>query len=159
MHYMTTTTIQIKPHLAQYIIGKYGNGPDRPVRFPESIDLYHTIWDLMAKRPLDQPVDSGNLEIVLPDRRVGKNPEHYNYLCERSQVIIQRKIETAFFAELHDLLDEQKHRYCVEYIDTVHYFKMKYSIDSLTDDALLKNYYRWRETHRRKKEKRSYTKK
>jgi len=154
---MVTTSIHIKPHLAQYIIGKYGCGDGKPVRFPDNLDLYHTIWDLMDKRPDNNPVDGGNLAIVLPKREAGKNPHTYNYISDRSRGIIERKIEIAMRAELHELLDEQKHRHGVQYIDTVHAFKLKYCITGISDDGLLKEHYRWREKIRKKKEKRKYT--
>jgi hypothetical protein len=102
-------------------------------------------------------VDRGNLEIALPDRRLGKSPETYNYLGERSQDLIQRKIENMFFAELHDELDGEKHQEGIPYIVTVWKFICKYGIASITEDALLKDYYRWRQEVRRR-EKRAYSK-
>lgn len=155
---MVTTRITVKQHLREYVIGKYNDHVDGPICFPDNLDVYHTIWDLTEKRPVNCPIDSGNLEIALPDRRVGKSPETYNYLGQRSQGLIQRKIENLFFAELHDLLDSEKHRNGVPYIETTWHFIKKYNIVSLTEDAILKNYYRWREDVRRR-EKRSYNRK
>ncbi len=153
---MLTTKIQIKPHLVEYITNKFGmeNGV---VQLPRDLDLYHAIWDQLIKRPINS-VDQGNLEIALPDRRTGKSPETFNYLSKRSCAIIERRIEVMLWAELHDLLDEEKHRYGVEYIDTVHTFKCKYILNSISEDALLKNYYRWRDRVRKKRERREYKK-
>jgi hypothetical protein len=156
---MITTKISVKEHLAEYLHGKYNHCEPGPVRFPDNEDIYHTLFDLTERRPLNCPVDRGNLELVLPDRRIGKSPETYNYLGERSTVIIEKKIETRFWAELHDLLDENKHRYNILYIETVSYFMRKYAIHSISEDALLKNYYRWRNNIRQKRNRRSYTKK
>lgn len=155
---MITTKISIKPHLAEYVIGKYNDHKKNPVQFPDNLDIYHTIWDCTQKRPTNCQPDEGNLEICLPDRRIGKAPETYNYLGERSQRIIERKIESKLWAELHDFLDEEKHKFGIEYIDTVHYFMVKYGITSITEDALLKNYYRWRELVRKRSRKREYKK-
>ena len=155
---MVTTRIEIKPHLKEYLLGKFNNFQESPITFPDKLDIYHTIWDLTEKRPVNCPVDKGNLEIVLPDRQEGKNPECYNYLGVRSQQIIERKIETKFFAELHDFLDEQKHRYGISYIETIHEYMRKYGILSISEDALLKNYYRWRDVVRKKNERREYKK-
>ncbi len=164
---MITTRIEIKPHLAEYAYGKFSMCQHEPVRFPSSLDIYHTIWDLLQKRPDNAGVDTGNLEIVLPVSKKteerdgvykGKDPVSYNYLGERAAKIIQRKLEVMMFAELHDLLDENKHKFGIEYIETVYGFLNKYMINSISEDALIKNYYRWREVLRRKKLRRKYTK-
>ena len=158
------TKINIKPHLAEYCYGKFSGCSRAPVRFPHRLEIYHTIWDLMQKRPANCPVDSGNLEIHLPysskkdenDRR--KDPFVYNYLSERSERIIERKIEISMFAELHELLDENKHGFGIDYKETVFHFMTKYAIDSITEDALIKNFYRWRDTIRKRKIRRKYRK-
>ncbi len=157
---MTSTKITIKPHLAEYAHGKYAEDLSKPpVRFPDNLDIYHKIHDLTEKRPVNCMKDIGNLEIILPDRRHeigGKNPDTYNYLGIRSQALIERKIEIMMFAEIHDLLDENKHVYGIDFIDSVHYFMRKYCIESITEDAFLKNYQRWRDNQKRRSKKRSY---
>jgi len=154
---MITTKIQVEQHLAEYIIGKYGVRMSNPVSLPDNIALYHFIWDVTIKRPSDKQVDVGNLEIVLPDRREGKNPRVYNYISQRGTKSIEVRIETMMWTELHEDLDHAKHRYGIEYIETIHVFCSKYNITGISEDAMLKNYYRWRNvTRRRNKEKRSY---
>ena len=153
-----TTRIFVPEHIREYIIGKYGNFQPGAVRFPDNTDIYHTIYDLLEKRPSNIPVDRGNLEIYLPTRSIGKSPEVYNYLGVRSVAIITRKLENMMWAELHDLLDENKHRHGIDYINGIHSFISKYGLESLTEDAFLKNYYRWRAKVRRK-EKRKYSRK
>ena len=98
---MITTKIEVPPHLCEYIRGKYCNLTSDPVRFPDNLNIYHVIFDLLQKRPSEAPVDRGNLEICLPERSIGKSPVTYNYLGLRSQVIISRKIELMMWAELH----------------------------------------------------------
>ena len=114
-----------------------------------SVVLVH-VWRIFA--------DNGNVELVIPERKLGKTPETYNYLGIRSCRIISQKIETSFWAELHDLLDENKHQYGIQYIETVAYFMRKYGIQSISEDALLKNYYRWRDKVRKKSRRRQYAK-
>lgn len=164
---MITTKITIKPHLAEYAFGKFSLCCHESVKFPSSLDIYHTIWDLLQKRPDNCQVDEGNLEIVLPVSKKtedrdgvykGKDPVTYNYLSIRSSRIIEKKIEVMMFAELHDALDENKHMFGIEYIETVYAFMKKYMITSISEDALIKNYYRWREISRRKKIRRKYQK-
>lgn len=153
-----TTKITVPSHLKEYIIGKFCNFQDIPVRFPDSLDIYHIIYDLLEKRPANHPVDKGNLEIALPVRTAGKSPETYNFLGIRSQEIIIRKIETMMWAELHEYVDEQKHKYGVNFIMSIHSFINKYDIQTLSEDAFLKNYYRWR-VKVRQRVKRNYTRK
>ncbi len=156
---MITSKITVKDHLAEYLQGKYNHCEPGPIRFPDKEDLYVTIFDLTERRPKNCHVDKGNLELVLPDRREGKSPETYNYLGQRSAGIIEKKIETKFWAELHEMMDENKHQFCIQYIETVAYFMRKYGIHSISEDALLKNYYRWRNNVRQKRNRRSYIKK
>ncbi len=65
-----TTKIQVKDYLKEYIIGKFNNCVDGPVRFPDALDLYHVIWDLLEKRSVNA-IDTGNLEIILP-KQIGR---------------------------------------------------------------------------------------
>jgi hypothetical protein len=156
---MITTSINIDLHLAEYIRGKY-NSLSKPVEFNDTDDLYHLIWQLMNRRPINaSAIDRGNLVIALPNRRVGKDPVYFNYLSPRSQKMIRKRISQLFSLELHQMLDENAIKgYPDRNIDVVNNFMCAYSIESITEDALLKNYYRWRERER-KKIKRDYVKK
>ncbi len=159
---MITTKIQIDKHLAEYAIGKFSKNSSNPISIPSNYDLYHTIVDLLASRPENKFIDEGNLEIAIPDSRnaeIRKNPLKFNWLSKQSTKIIERKIEVMMFAELHDLMDEKKHFEGLFYADTVHIFMTKYSISSISEDAFLKNYYRYRRKIRRSKEVRHYIKK
>ncbi|GAB1358563.1 hypothetical protein MASR1M31_03410 [Porphyromonadaceae bacterium] len=155
---MTTTKIFIKPYLAEYIRGKFCNCEDRPVKFPDNLEIYHMIWDLTERRPVNCTPDEGNIEIILPERGCGKSPVTYNYLGHRSHKIIERKIETLFMAEMHDTVTEDKHRYGMKYIDSIYLFLQRYSITSANEESLWKNYYRWK-NKLRSRNKRSYSKK
>jgi len=165
-----TTKLNIEKHLAEYCIGKWANEETKVVSFPTTTDLYFTVYDLLKKRPIDCQTDEGSLEIKIPVRRASeeygfrKNPEIYNYISERGCMILNRKIENLMWAEFHAIMDERNHRPseieddCIFNIEIVHWFRCKYMIESLSEDAYLKNYYRWREVLR-KKRKRAYEKK
>ena len=86
---MITTRITVKPHVAEYVCGKYA-AFDRtsPVRFPSHTDIYLMIWEHLVKRPASCGRDEGNLEIALPVRYGSKPPEYYNWLSARAQKII-----------------------------------------------------------------------
>ena len=153
---MITTSIAIEPFLAEYIYGKYNNGASEPVKIPDSSDLYHIVWEYMMKRPKDvSPIDEGNLLIALPDRRVGKDPLVYNYLSKRAGKGIEKFIKNMFNQELHDtLMDNDKRGHFLDNVDVVYRFLSQYGIESITPDALLKNFYRYREALRQKKKRR-----
>lgn len=150
--------IEIPSYLKEYCVGKYNDFVDGPIRFPDSTDLYHVIYDLLAKRPQSYQVDSGNFEIILPNRGIGKNPGTYNYLSKTAQKLICRKLEVMMFAEAHDFLDTNKHQEGIDYLHSVHTFMRKYDINAITEDAFIKNYYRWRDRIRKKNKKRNYRK-
>lgn len=154
---MITSKIRLNSHLAEYLRSKFASETPRGlVNIPDSIDLYHLLWDLMTKRPCNaSPIDEGNVEIILPDRRQGKDPVTYNYISSRSQNLLNRKVNIMFFCELHELISENKHMKGIEYINSVHMFMCRYSISSITEDALLKNYYRWRENVRKRDKRRN----
>lgn len=161
---MITTKITVEKHLAEYAIGKWGSDFREPVRFPANSDLYIAVYDLTQRRPDNVFQDTGNLEIILPSRGecveydFRKNPEVYNHLSERSCKILNRKISLQFWAELHEFIDHEKHVHGTQQIDAVYTFKCKYRIESISEDCILKNYQRWRESLR-KKTKRGYKKK
>lgn len=152
---MVTVKIQISDYVAEYIRGKYYDPQAGCVRFPSGLDIYILIYDLLQRRPDGAPLDRGNLEFALPDRRegnmpFGKNPETYNYLSKRSAKMIGEKLNLMMWAELHDFMDENKHAFGIRFKDSVFTFLRKYDIESISEDALLKNYQRWRDKLRRR---------
>lgn len=155
---MITVKINVEPAVAEYIRGKFLDAESGVVRFPFDLDIYVLIYDLLQRRPVDRPVDTGNIEFALPERRQGKDPVTYNYLSARSQKMLADKMRTMMWAELHDTMDENKHIRGIKFKDTIFTFMHRYSIESISEDALFKNYQRWRYKLRRK-QKRSYTRK
>lgn len=155
---MITVKINVEPHVAEYIRGKFFDEDLGAVKFPASRDIYVLIYDLLQRRPADHPVDTGNLEFGLPERRAGKDPAYYNYLSARAQKLINDKLRLMMWTELHDLMDENKHIRGIKFNETIYTFMTKYGIESITEDALFKNYQRYRYKTRRN-QKRSYTRK
>ena len=147
---MITTKVSVDPVLAEYAQGRFFDTRCGAVLFPDTSDMYVTLWDLLTRRPADSPVDRGNLEIALPNRREGKRPETYNYISARGADIIGRRLRVMMYAELHDLMEQNKHLAGIQYRDTVHQFMARYGIEAVGEDALLKNYQRWRDKARRR---------
>lgn len=161
---MIKVKITVPDHIAEYIFGKFYDPDVGAVRFPSSLDLYVAIYDYAERRPVSCPVDTGNLEFCLPDRREanvagGKNPESYNYFSATSQKKLGDKMRVMMLAELHDLMDENKHIHGIQFKDTIYRFVRRYCIESITEDALFKDYQRWRYKQHRRKQKREYNSK
>lgn len=152
---MVIVKISAEPYVAEYIQGKFFDYETRTVRFPSTLDIYILIYDLLQKRPASNPVDTGNLEFMLPERREGKDPITYNWLSGRAQKVLADKMRLMMWAELHEVMDENKHIHGIKFKDSVFRFMRKYGIESISEDALLKNYQRWRDKLRRSK-KRGY---
>lgn len=159
---MIKVKITAPAHVAEYIRGKYYDPNVDAVRFPPSLDLYVAIYDYAERRPESCPVDTGNLEFCLPDRREanvagGKSPESYNYFSATSQKKLADKMRVMMLAELHDQMDENKHVRGIKFKDTIYRFVRRYCIESITEDALFKDYQRWRYKQHRRIQKREYT--
>ena len=157
---MITVRIRVEPYVAEYIRGRYFDPDLGAVRLPPSSDIYITIYNLLSRRPVDHPVDTGNLEFALPDRREanlagGKDPKTYNYLSNRAASILGARFKLLMWAELHEFMDEEKHLNGVQYKESAFMFLHRYAIESISEDALLKNYQRWRDRMRRR-QKRGY---
>ena len=150
-----TVKIFIKAYLREYVIGKFCNGVEQPVRFSEKFNVYHTIWNLMEKQPKKSILEVGNLEIVLPNRREGKNPRDYSYLSAKSQKIIEKQIKNIFLFEFVDFVTTQKMQSDIPYLDSIWEFLKKYDITSISTETLWKNYYRWKNEVLDKKGKKS----
>lgn len=152
---MVSIKIEIEPYVAEYCKGKFFDEDSGAVRFPPQTDVYVLIWDLLMRRPVNKPVDEGNFIFLLPDRRQGKDPATYNYISGNGRKILEKKLKLMMWAELHEVMDDNKHRRGIFFKDTVYMFLRRYGIESISEDALLKNYQRWRQEVRRR-EKRAY---
>jgi hypothetical protein len=153
--------VKIEPYLAEYINSKYSRDPHTGgLRIPCSADLYHCVWENMSRRRSNQPEileESGNVLISLPcrsreDGQAWKDPAYFNYLSPRGAHEVECCIRRMFNFELHRALFENeefgKER---RNLDVVYDFMRAYHLKSITEDALLKNYYRYRNRLRQKR--------
>lgn len=155
---MITVLINVKEYLAEYARSKFSVDGESYIQFQDSDYMYHVVYNLMSKRPDNVPLDSGNIEIALPHCSRGKDPETYNYICKSGQSIIEKKLTRLFFAQMHDFIDEQVHDFGQPINESVFLFMSNYNIDSISEDALVKSYYRWRAKIRKRIKKRKYEK-
>lgn len=142
---MITTKIQLTPYLAEYLNSKYMSESGY-VEIPPKSDLYHLVWKEMQRRPANVIFDEGNVEIVLPKRRRGKNPMWYNYISSRGSRLINRYVKAMFDYELHQLILCNIHKgRPVRDLDIVNQFIQDCGLHSISEDGLIKNCYRWRQ--------------
>ena len=151
-------TIKIEPYLAEYVIGKYGIQKNVAVNIPYNTDLYHCIWENMSRQRTNQSVpEDGNLRIQLPCRKPGdgvawKDPAYYNHLSLIASKAIEYQIRRMFNFELHRiLLENEEFGRQRRNLDVIYDFIHTYQLKSISSDALLKNYYRFRNRLRPKK--------
>ena len=152
-------TIRIEPYLAEYVIGKYGMDPkNEAVNIPYTTDLYHCIWENMSRKRSNQMESAdGNLRILLPCRKAGegiawKDPAYYNYLSSVAAKEIEYQVRRMFNFELHRiLLENEEFGRQRRNLDVIYDFIHRYQLKSISSDALLKNYYRYRNRLRPKK--------
>ena len=145
---MVTTRVQLTAYVAEWVNRRYGDAWGL-VRFPRSSDLYLLLYELMSKRPYNSPVDRGNVKIALPDRREanrsgGKSPEQFNYITQEATKTLDRRLTMMFWAEVHDNLDEARHRHGLQYKEAARLFIRRYRITGISEEGILKNYQRWR---------------
>lgn len=161
--------IRIEPYLAQYIKIKYTSDPvNGGVRIPPSTDLYHCVWENMSRSRADSftPCDA-NLFISLPARRTlddqsWKDPAYFNHLSVAAARHIERCIRRLFRYELHRvLMENEESGRKVTTQQMVHDFIIRYRLqDLITDDALIKNFQRFKQKiHRKTPRKYEKTKK
>ncbi len=149
-----TVDIKIEPYLAEYISKKMEIEPKTGgIKIPYTNDLFHLVWNLMSKPDgRCSMANDANLKIYLPSRRVpedgmiGKNPVYYNYLSHNSAKKVETYVRLMFNFEFHRLMMEneelgrpQRNQ------DVVDGFIRRYQLKSISPDALLKNFYRYRQ--------------
>ena len=145
---MVTVKVEIPGYVAEWLLRRYGNAWG-VVSFPPCSDMYVLLYDLMRKRPKDQPLDYGNIRMRLPDRRSanvagGKSPEQYNWISRAGVRELNHRLRLSFWAEVHEFIDSERHINGNRYKDAADLFIRKYAIRSISREGILKNYNRWR---------------
>ena len=146
-------SIKIEPYLAEYISKKFKiDEKTGGIKIPYTTDLYHVVWNLMAKPDGQSRVpEDANLKIYLPCRRSlmdgipGKDPAYFNYLSQAAAKKVEASIRLMFNFEFHRMLMEnEEFGRPRKNQDVVADFIKKYQLKSISMDALLKNFYRFK---------------
>lgn len=147
-------SVRVEPYLAEYAQSVYGCGrQDGAVKIPYTSTLYHVLWYNMHRRPADcvDPAD-GNLRILLPDSRMlardegmRKNPRYWNWLPPRGVQAIEHCLLSQFNYEFRTSMmeNEESGRPCNQF-EVVWQFMHRHRLTQITEDALLKNFQRYR---------------
>lgn len=151
--------IRIEPYLAEYITAKYEvDAVTGGIKIPCTTDLYFCVWEQMSRQRANQPdVADGNLRIHLPFRKAGasspwKDPAYFNYLSASATKEIESQIRRMFNFELHRvLLENEEFGRKKRNLDIIYDFIRTYKLKSISPDALMKNFYRFRNRLRPKK--------
>ena len=146
--------IRVEPYLAQYAMRKFKTDSHTGgLIIPDSLDLYHCVWSVMARRPLGAAVQDGcNLKIFLPFRRSAdgvpcKHPAYWNYISPRNAHFIEKSLRRLFNWEFHEWCEDLVSR-GVTKKEAVDRFISRYSLGLDCEDALLKNLQRYERTVR-----------
>ena len=87
--------IEIKPYLKAYLYIQYDyctlNGA---IRFTKNKNLYSCLLQLTTTRPREVSWrDQGNLALILPWPKVGKDPRIYNYMGKEHVELFEKEVE------------------------------------------------------------------
>lgn len=152
-----TATIQVPQYLATYALRKFTtNSQTGGIVIPDTFNLYHCVWQVMAKWPVERwhvgvtrRVDApeGNLVIHLPNRRtegdIRKDPRYWNYISPRSARAICRELKRLFDWEFHHYVENLlEYSPFITKKDAIRRFARKYALGIDVEDALLKNFQR-----------------
>ena len=170
--------IKITPYLAEYAQKKFrASSLTGAVRFPPTSDIYHCVLENMQRAPaVAQPrmvpacvipnsspdkTSPGILLISLPSPRPSsfegpwKDPSRYNYLSSEAARAIETCLRREFNFEFHRVMMENEEKgHPRRNIDVVEDFIREYRLTAISTDALLKNYYRYRDLVRPKQRRR-----
>lgn len=146
------TMIRIEPYLAEYAQNLFGLGrKDGSIKIPYISELHFLVWELMAKPRANQlSPENGNLAIVLPTRRecegeLRKNPRYYNYLSPDAARKVEAWLRRRFNFEFHELMiDNEVKGRPRQHLDLVRWFMRRRGLKSITEDALIRNFRRYR---------------
>ena len=146
-----TTLISVPPHLAEYAKNSFASGRgDGSVVFPSHSTLHHALVDGM-RRPLPgEPAATGNLLVVLPWSRLAdegpvKNPFYYCRVSHEAACRIAIALRHRFNYEFLTLMmDNELHGRPETHLRLIRRFLRSHGIRSLSEDALVKKFRRYR---------------
>ena len=137
---------QIKPFLAEYLYARYaGNIEEGILHLPPHSYLGRSLHELLCPRPYNAPArETGNVCLRLTSLHRGPSPSTYNYLTQANRRIFESRAQHLLHTELFERMLTDRHRRGISYIESIRCFLLKYQIDSISEEGLMKAFYRWR---------------
>ena len=137
---------QIKPFLAEYLYARYaGNIEEGILHLPPHSYLGRSLHELLCPRPYNAPArETGNVCLRLTSLHRGPSPTTYNYLTQANRRIFESRAQHLLHTELFERMLTDRHRRGISYIESIRCFLLKYQIDSISEEGLMKAFYRWR---------------
>lgn len=149
---MRTVKFTLKPYLSEYLQKRYPAAEPGLVKLPPSSPLYDLL--LMSMRgDAMEPSEDWNLEVILPNPspKSGCRRPRCNYgLSRHARSKVSSAVYVMYWSDCHRYMERRIHVYGDRIIDAATSFINEYELTLSTEDAILKNYQRWR---MRKKER------
>lgn len=147
-----TALIKVDAYLEEYAKNCFASGlGDGSVKFPYTSTMYHCLVEGMSKQvPSGGGARDGNLMVVLPSADTAdggpvKNPRWYRYVTQRAAALINAALKRRFYYEfLTEMMRNELQGRPVPHLTLVRRFLRRNGIRSLSEDALLKKFQRYR---------------
>lgn len=141
-----TLRIQIRPLLAEYLYGRYSNSIESgALHLPAGCYLQHTLQEVLSRRPVNASLrETGNLCLRLTAPHRGKNPASYNYLTQDAIRLFEQRTLNQLHLELFDRMIIDRRQQGIPYIESIRCFIEQYNISSISEDGLMKAFWRWK---------------
>lgn len=143
---MKTVKLTLKPYLAEYLQKKYPAAESGLVKIPPASELYDLLLSSM-RCDQKEPADDWNVEIILPNPSPSsgcrRSRRHYG-LSSAARSRIARAVYVMYWSDCHRYIERRIHVYGDLIIDAASQFVNEYGLMRSNEDAILKNYQRWR---------------
>jgi len=145
-------SIRIEPYLAEYAKNCWGSARrNGAIKIPYTSEFYHLVYELMAKPSANaHEWTDTNLDIILPHRTqcedgVLKNIRYYYYLSPKSALKIEHWLRRRFNFEFYGIMmDNEMQGRPVSNLEVVRSFIRSHGLESITEDALIRSFRRYR---------------
>ncbi|MCI1681846.1 MAG: hypothetical protein LKI39_04755 [Bacteroides sp.] len=136
--------IEIKPYLKAYLDIQYDyctlNGA---IRFIKNQNLYSCLLQLTTTRPKDVFwKNEGNLALILPWPKVGKDSRIYNYMGKEHVELFEKEREREMRMNYYRFILENKFRQGITFQRSTKISMEKYGMEELIkEETLFKSFY------------------
>lgn len=157
-----TVTVRLEPFLQRFLKAQFEQSSGQNFKFPARHNFNTMLEFMVTKQPKDfLPPDYGEdtFRIELPTMEY-KNVAVHNYLSEKRQIILCKKIKEFMYMKFNFQLSEAIRRYNMTREQAIDFLMEEFGFIPDDYDRLLKEYQRWlkMEQHRRYSQKKKLQK-